>query len=270
MTLVRHANAKSASAVRVHAVAKDLCRGWNVDTYMYLRECPMNLQITKWGNSLALRIPAELARHLALREGDSLEARLTRHCRRGVESPIRSLESQPIRGRARSGPRSHADVRLGHRRVTPRIAVLMDGVRGHERARCVAGARVEQRGRRAVVSDHEGRVGLGNVVRHGICERLAAQATNRPNEHRAGALGMGAFWQPGGERLETAAGGPAELPSRGDADARSFEFTARRPEMHSISRAPCRPARKAWPHLTRCLPGTPSGSRSNGWQSPDA
>lgn len=37
----------------------------------------MNLQITKWGNSLALRIPAELARHLALREGDSVEARLT-------------------------------------------------------------------------------------------------------------------------------------------------------------------------------------------------
>lgn len=37
----------------------------------------MNLQITKWGNSLALRIPADLARRLALREGDSVEARLT-------------------------------------------------------------------------------------------------------------------------------------------------------------------------------------------------
>ena len=77
MTLVRDANAKSASAVRVHTVARVLCRVWNVDISMSLREFPMNLHNTKWGNILALRIPAELARHLARREGDSLDDRRT-------------------------------------------------------------------------------------------------------------------------------------------------------------------------------------------------
>ena len=36
----------------------------------------MNLQIAKWGNSLAMRLPAELVRRFGLREGDSVEARL--------------------------------------------------------------------------------------------------------------------------------------------------------------------------------------------------
>jgi antitoxin MazE len=37
----------------------------------------MNLQIAKWGNSLALRIPAEVVRQLDLREGVTVEAQLT-------------------------------------------------------------------------------------------------------------------------------------------------------------------------------------------------
>jgi antitoxin MazE len=37
----------------------------------------MNLQVAKWGNSLALRIPAEVVRSIGLKEGDSLEASLT-------------------------------------------------------------------------------------------------------------------------------------------------------------------------------------------------
>lgn len=37
----------------------------------------MDLQITKWGNSLALRIPSEVVRRLGLREGATVEARLT-------------------------------------------------------------------------------------------------------------------------------------------------------------------------------------------------
>jgi antitoxin MazE len=37
----------------------------------------MNLQIAKWGNSLALRIPSDVARRFDLRAGDSVEARLT-------------------------------------------------------------------------------------------------------------------------------------------------------------------------------------------------
>lgn len=37
----------------------------------------MNLNVAKWGNSLALRIPAEYVRHIGIKEGDSLEACLT-------------------------------------------------------------------------------------------------------------------------------------------------------------------------------------------------
>jgi antitoxin MazE len=36
----------------------------------------MDLQIAKWGNSLALRIPSEIVRRLGLREGATVEARL--------------------------------------------------------------------------------------------------------------------------------------------------------------------------------------------------
>jgi antitoxin MazE len=37
----------------------------------------MDMQIAKWGNSLALRIPAEIARRLGMREGDTVDAQLT-------------------------------------------------------------------------------------------------------------------------------------------------------------------------------------------------
>lgn len=37
----------------------------------------MNLQIAKWGNSLAVRIPAELVRQMGLKEGDSMQALFT-------------------------------------------------------------------------------------------------------------------------------------------------------------------------------------------------
>ncbi|MHB8949291.1 MAG: AbrB/MazE/SpoVT family DNA-binding domain-containing protein [Rhodoferax sp.] len=36
----------------------------------------MNLQIAKWGNSLAVRIPADYVRKIGVQEGDLLEARL--------------------------------------------------------------------------------------------------------------------------------------------------------------------------------------------------
>jgi antitoxin MazE len=45
---------------------------------MYIiRENIMNLQVAKWGNSLALRIPAEYVRSIGIKEGDSVEACLT-------------------------------------------------------------------------------------------------------------------------------------------------------------------------------------------------
>lgn len=37
----------------------------------------MELQVAKWGNSLALRIPAEIVRRLGLREGTAVQAQLT-------------------------------------------------------------------------------------------------------------------------------------------------------------------------------------------------
>lgn len=37
----------------------------------------MNLQVAKWGNSLALRIPSEVVRLLGLREGATVEAQIT-------------------------------------------------------------------------------------------------------------------------------------------------------------------------------------------------
>lgn len=36
----------------------------------------MDLQVTKWGNSLALRIPAEIVRQLGLREGSTVAAQI--------------------------------------------------------------------------------------------------------------------------------------------------------------------------------------------------
>lgn len=37
----------------------------------------MDIQVAKWGNSLALRIPSEIVRRLGLREGATVEAQLT-------------------------------------------------------------------------------------------------------------------------------------------------------------------------------------------------
>jgi len=37
----------------------------------------MNLRISKWGNSLAMRIPSDIVRRLGLRDGDSVDAQLT-------------------------------------------------------------------------------------------------------------------------------------------------------------------------------------------------
>lgn len=37
----------------------------------------MDLQVAKWGNSLALRLPAEYARRTGIKAGDRVEANLT-------------------------------------------------------------------------------------------------------------------------------------------------------------------------------------------------
>ena len=40
----------------------------------------MDLQIAKWGNSLALRIPADYVRRIGIKEGDRVEASLRARC----------------------------------------------------------------------------------------------------------------------------------------------------------------------------------------------
>ena len=47
--------------------------------YIYIRkDSPMNIQISKWGNSLALRIPATLIKQTQLKDGDKVEATLSK------------------------------------------------------------------------------------------------------------------------------------------------------------------------------------------------
>lgn len=38
----------------------------------------MKLQVAKWGNSLAVRLPVECTRAVGLREGDSVDAEVTK------------------------------------------------------------------------------------------------------------------------------------------------------------------------------------------------
>ena len=52
-------------------VASLKCRYFNV-----YQITMMNLQIAKWGNSLAVRIPADYVRQMDVKEGDQLEAHL--------------------------------------------------------------------------------------------------------------------------------------------------------------------------------------------------
>ncbi len=37
----------------------------------------MDLHIAKWGNSLAVRLPAEIVRRIGLKDGDTVQANLT-------------------------------------------------------------------------------------------------------------------------------------------------------------------------------------------------
>ena len=47
--------------------------------YIYIwKDSPLNIQISKWGNSLALRIPATLIKQIQLKDGDKVEATLSK------------------------------------------------------------------------------------------------------------------------------------------------------------------------------------------------
>jgi antitoxin MazE len=51
-------------------------RDYNVSTWISLEGAVMRLQIGKWGNSLAVRLPVSLTQQAMLKEGDVLEAEL--------------------------------------------------------------------------------------------------------------------------------------------------------------------------------------------------
>lgn len=62
----------------------------------------MRLQVAKWGNSLALRIPADYARSAGLKEGDNVDARLT---------PVGGLSIRPTKWDRKAFAREVAAVR---------------------------------------------------------------------------------------------------------------------------------------------------------------
>jgi antitoxin MazE len=45
--------------------------------YIQQRIYIMDIQVARWGNSLALRIPAEIVRRLGLREGSTVQAQIS-------------------------------------------------------------------------------------------------------------------------------------------------------------------------------------------------
>ena len=86
----------------------------------------MDLHVAKWGNSLALRIPAEVVRRLGLREGATVEAQLT------VDGTL------PIRP-ARWNRKAFALELAEARNATPMCVSVMTDVR--EKRELVAAAR---------------------------------------------------------------------------------------------------------------------------------
>ncbi len=60
------------------------------------------MQVAKWGNSLAVRIPADVARRLGIKEGDNLEVvaadagQIAMARRRSVEEAIARIQAKAV------------------------------------------------------------------------------------------------------------------------------------------------------------------------------
>ena len=68
--------------VGLHHKARAVCQVTigcydNVSTCIYMKDNVMRLLLAKWGNSLALRLPADCLRATGLRQGDSVDAEIT-------------------------------------------------------------------------------------------------------------------------------------------------------------------------------------------------
>jgi antitoxin MazE len=88
--------------------------------YQHLRIYTMDLQVAKWGNSLALRIPSEMVRRLGLREGATVEAQLT------VDG---SLSIRPTQWNREAFAQELAQARIGMPISAPVIQELREGAR---------------------------------------------------------------------------------------------------------------------------------------------
>lgn len=80
----------------------------------------MNLQIARWGNSLAVRLPAEVVRRIGLKEGDSVAASLTADG---------GLTIHPTQWDRKAFAREVADMREAMPMGTPVIEELRRGAR---------------------------------------------------------------------------------------------------------------------------------------------
>jgi antitoxin MazE len=80
----------------------------------------VDLQVAKWGNSLALRIPAEVVRRLGLSEGSTVEAQLT------VDG---SLSIRPARWNRKAFARELAEARSAMPMSEPVMEELRSGAR---------------------------------------------------------------------------------------------------------------------------------------------
>ena len=70
------------------------------------------MQVAKWGNSLAVRLPAELVKELGLREGDKIEVKGDKHIlsvKRQKRSDEILSELRAFRGRLPSTQRLSRD-----------------------------------------------------------------------------------------------------------------------------------------------------------------
>lgn len=62
------------------------------------------MQVAKWGNSLAVRIPADVARKLGLKEGDSVEIRALENGELAIVTEQQRREAAVERIRAMARP----------------------------------------------------------------------------------------------------------------------------------------------------------------------
>ena len=99
-----HGSAFSRSVGRRLAAETRCCN-------VYPLQEDLTMQVAKWGNSLAVRLPAELVRQLGLKEGDHIDiADTTRLVVARHQRPDETLASlRQFRGRLPAGARMNRD-----------------------------------------------------------------------------------------------------------------------------------------------------------------